>query len=183
MGNPKVTPASWNMYTGVHSIQFLNGNNLSGVKFGANTNTPQTSYNVMGLGGYDSSTKQPCFVALGTVEQKYNPDNNKVWVSQELYGEALVEKGVFASKVTYTPVKVNAQLGKVNVSFTPRAAVNFNGEGITPRIETLTTVAAPLTKDNKLSAYALFQTYDTAHLFSPGTNNNMSINAGLTYTF
>lgn len=93
------------------------------------------------------------------------------------------QKGVFDSKLTYTPAKVNAQLGKVNLSFNPRVAVHFNGDGVTPKLETLTTVAAPLTKDNKLSGYAMFQTYDTTHLFNQDSRNNMSVNVGLSYTF
>ena len=91
------------------------------------------------------------------------------------------EKGVFDSKLTYTPVKTNVQLGKVNVSFNPRVAVHFNGNGVTPQLETLTTAALPLTKDNKLSFYALFQTYDTTHILDKGSYNNMSVNAGLSY--
>ena len=181
MTNPEIPSSSWNLYTGTHSIQFLNGVNISGVKFGANKNTPTTSYSVMGLGGYDSGSKKPCFATLGTIERKYNSENKKVWLSQEVYGEAIVEKGVFNSKLTYTPAKLNAQLGKVNVSFTPRAAVNFSGGSVKPAVETLTAAALPLTKD--VMAYALLQTYNTTHLFSSGTNNNVSVNAGITYNF
>ena len=167
----------------LRTFQFLNGNNTSGVSFGIGKKTKQTSYYGACLVGNDFATKQPCVVALGSIEKKYKPDKSNVWMSCELYGEALKEKGVFDSKLTYAPAKVNALIGKVNISFDPRVAMHFNSKGITPQIETLTTVAAPLTKDNKLSAYAIFQTYDTDHLFTHSSNNNVSINLGLSYNF
>ena len=175
MGNPVSLDIT------ARTFQFFNGNNLSGVSFGVGKNTPKTSYYGTLLVGNDFGNKQPCAVGLGFIERKYNTDNKKVWFSRELYGEAMKQKGVFDSKITYTPAKVNAQLGKVNVSFTPRVATHFNKDGVTPKIETLTTVAAPLTKDNRLSGYAMYQTYDTTKLFNKGSHNNMSFNVGLTY--
>ncbi|MBO7672348.1 hypothetical protein J6S88_02950 [bacterium] len=172
MGNPEISSAGWNKFTGMHSIQFLNGNNISGVKLGIGKNTPEASYSAMGLGGYDFGSKQPCMAALGSVEKKYNSEHNQLWLSRELYGEIIKEKGFFDSKLTYTPAKANAQVGKVNVSFDPRLAVHFNGDGVTPQVETLTTVAAPLSKDGRLFGYILFQTYGT---------ENQSINFGFNY--
>lgn len=183
MGNPAKIQSTTTLGTTLRTFQFLNGNNLTGVSLDVNKNTGKTNYFGAGFAGYDFAGKQPCVVALGSVERKYQSKNNKVWLSQELYGEAMKEKGVFDSKLTYTPAKVNAQLGKVNVSFDPRVAVHFNSDGVAPKLETLSIISAPLTKNNKLSGFAIFQTYDTTHLLNQESKNNISVNLGLNYTF
>lgn len=180
MGSPEKVQSNINIGVTARTFQFLNGNNLTGLSLDVTKQTPKTSYFGACFAGNDFGNKQPCAVLLGSVEGKYNNSNNKVWLSQELYGEAMKEKGIFDSKLTYTPLKTNAQLGKVNISFDPRVAVHFNKDGLTPQVETLTIAAAPLTRNNKLSAFALFQTYDTTHSLS---KDNISINAGLSYTF
>jgi len=167
--------------TTLRTFQFANGNNMTGVSFDVNKNTGKTNYFGAGLVGYDFGNHQPCVVALGSIESKSNPENKSFWLSQELYGEIMKEKGVFDSKVTYTPTKVNFQLGKVNLSFNPRVALHFNEDGVTPKLETLTTAVVPF--NNKLSGYAMLQTYDTTHLFNQDSKDNISFNFGINYTF
>ena len=83
-------------------------------------------------------------------------------------------KSPYNAKITYTPVKINAQLTpKVNLSFDPRFAVNMNPNGTTPAVETLTSVSGSVTKN--LSLYAILQTYDLK-----GTT---SINGGIIWSF
>ena len=168
----------------LRTFQFLNGNNLTalGAGFGKNYKKKTTAY-IAPLAGYDSSNKQPWVGAFGFIDKRYsNKPDAKVWLSRELYGEFLKEKGVFDSKLAYTPVKLNSKLSKkVSLSFDPRMAVHINGDGLTPQVETLTTISAPINKN--LSGYALFQTYDTANLFKSGAEANMGINGGIVYTF
>ena len=105
-----------------------------------------------------------------------------MWLSQELYGEFLKEKGVFDSKLAYTPVKVNSNLSKNwGLSFDPRMAVHINSDGLTPQVETLTTISGKIYK--KLSGYALFQTYDTTNIFKKGALDNIGVNGGIVYNF
>lgn len=71
---------------------------------------------------------------MGFIDRRYTNNNKKVWLSQELYGEILKEKGMFDSKVAYTPLKLNTMLSKkVNLSFDPRLAVHINKDGFTPQ--------------------------------------------------
>lgn len=63
---------------------------------------------------------------------------------------------------------------KVNLSFDPRLAVHINKDGLTPQLETLTTVSAPITEN--LSWYALFQTYSTS-----GSLGDIGVNGGIVY--
>lgn len=182
MGEPNISTNNVNYNVLLRTFQFLNGNNITGASFAAGKQTSKTSYYGSCVLGYDFGNQQSCGVVLGSVEKKYNTGNKKVWMSQELYGEAMKEKGVFDSKITYTPAKFNAQLGKVNVSFDPRVAVHFDGTSFKHNIETLTIAAMPLTKNNKVSVYGIFQTYDTANLFKSGSYNNISVNAGISYS-
>jgi len=167
----------------LRTFQFFNGNNLTAVGAGFGKNGKKTAAYATPLVGYDFGNKQPMLGAFGFIDRKYtsNP-NKKVWLSQELYGELLKEKGVFDSKVAYTPVKVNANLSKkVSLTFDPRLAVHINDSGFTPQMETLTTISAPINKN--LSGYALFQTYDTTNIFKKGAMDNIGINGGVVYTF
>ena len=167
----------------LRTFQFFNGNNLTAVGAGFGKNGKKTAAYATPLVGYDFGNKQPMLGAFGFIDRKYtdNP-KKKVWLSQELYGELLKEKGVFDSKVAYTPVKVNANLSKkVNLTFDPRLAVHINDNGLTPQMETLTTVSAPVNKN--LSGYVLFQTYDTTNIFKKGAEDNIGINGGIVYTF
>ncbi len=166
----------------LRTFQFLNGNNLTGVGAGFGINKGKVSAYATPLAGYDFANKKPWIGGMGFIDRRYTNNNKKVWLSQELYGEILKEKGMFDSKVAYTPLKLNAMLSKkVNLSFDPRLAVHINKDGFTPQVETLTTVSAPITK--KLSGYALFQTYDTTHLFEKGSSANIGINGGIVYNF
>ncbi len=166
----------------LRTFQFLNGNNLTAVGTGFGKNKKKLSAYISPLAGYDFANKKPWIGAFGFLDRTYTNNGKKVWLSQELYGEFLKEKGVFDSKVAYTPLKLNAMLSKkVNFSFDPRLAVHINNDGLTPQMETLTTVSAPITK--KLSGYALFQTYDTTNLFKKGSYNNIGINGGIVYSF
>jgi len=166
----------------LRTFQFLNGNNLTAVGTGFGKNKGKLSAYISPLAGYDSANKKPWIGAFGFLDRRYTNNAKKVWLSQELYGEFLKEKGVFDSKIAYTPLKLNAMLSKkVNLSFDPRLAVHMNKDGLTPQMETLTTVSAPITK--KLSGYALFQTYDTTNLFKKGSYNNIGVNGGIVYNF
>ena len=165
----------------LRTFQFLNGNNLTAVGAGFGKNKGRVYAYATPLAGYDFANKKPWIGGMGFIDKRY-ANNKKVWLSQELYGEFLKEKGTFDSKVAYTPLKLNAMLSKkVNLSFDPRLAVHINKDGFTPQMETLTTVSAPITK--KISGYALFQTYDTTNLFKKGSYNNIGVNGGIVYTF
>ena len=164
----------------LRTFQFLNGNNLTGVGAGIGKSKGKLSAYITPLGGYDFANTQPWIGALGILDLKYKNNNKKLWMSQELYGEFLKEKGGFDSKVAYTPLKLNTMLSKkVSLSFDPRLAVHINNDGFTPQMETLTTVSAPINKN--LSFYVLGQTYDTTNLFKSGWLDNVGINAGLVY--
>ena len=166
----------------LRTFQFLNGNNLTGLGAGIGKNKGKMSAYITPLIGYDFANKKPWIGAFGFLDRRYVNNVKKVWLSQELYGEFLKEKGVFDSKIAYTPLKLNVMLSKkVNLSFDPRLAVHINKDGLTPQMETLTTISAPITK--KLSGYALFQTYDTTNLFKKGSCNNIGINGGIVYNF
>lgn len=186
MGNEGKPSTGWNKYTGIHTINFLDGNHILGGKFGLNKTNNRTTYDTMVLGGYHSSTKKPCVVALGTVEKKYNTNNKNLWFSQEGYLEVVGEKGVFASKVTYAPLKVNGQVGKSYLFFNPRGAINFDGKKVTADIETLTGIGIPIAKikgkgkEKTVSFYTLLQTYGFDDFFH---KNNTSVNVGFTYNF
>ena len=164
------------------TFQFLNGNNLTGLGAGFGKNKGKLSAYVTPLAGYDFANKQPWFGGMGFFDRRYTSNNKKVWLSQELYGEFLKEKGVFDSKFAYTPLKLNSMISKkVNLSFDPRVAVHANKDGLTPQMETLTTISGPISKN--LSGYALFQTYDTTNLFKKGYLDNVGINGGVVYNF
>lgn len=166
----------------LRTFQFLNGNNLTGVGAGFGKTKEKLSAYITPLVGYNFANKKPWIGAFGFLERRYTKNNKSIWLSQELYGEFLKEKGNFDSKLAYTPIKLNTMLSKkVNLSFDPRLAVHINKDGLTPQMETLTTVSAPITK--KLSGYALFQTYDTTNLFKQGSHNNIGINGGIVYNF
>lgn len=168
----------------LRTFQFLNGNNLTAFGFGFGKNGKRTSAYISPLAGQDFANKKPWIGAFGFLDRSYSKNSNKkVWLSQELYGEFSKEKGGFDSKVAYTPIKLNANISpKVNVSFDPRVAVHYDGHKFNkPQVETLTTFFVPINK--RMSAYALFQTYDTANLFKKGAYNNMGVNGGLVYTF
>ena len=159
----------------IRTIQFINGTNLSFFGAGYGTNFGKTSLYGTTLAGKISGSNKPCFGVLGMADRRYTQNDNKVWLSQELYGEYVQEpNSPFNAKITYTPVKLNAQVApKVNVSFDPRVAVNMTPDGVSPSVETLTTVSTSITKN--LSAYAILQTYDFK-----GTT---SINGGVVWTF
>ena len=166
----------------LRTFQFLNGNNLTGVGYGFGKNKGKWSAYVTPLAGYDFANKKAWLGAFGFLDRRYTKNNKNLWLSQELYGEFLKEKGNFDSKVAYTPLKLNTMLNKkVSLTFDPRLAVHINDDGLTPKMETLTTVSAPLYKN--LSGYALFQTYDTTNIFKKGSIENIGINGGLVYTF
>lgn len=166
----------------LRTFQFLNGNNLTGSGFGFGKNKGKLSAYITPLIGYDFANKKSWLGAFGFLDRRYKNSNKSVWLSQELYGEFFKEKGIFDSKVAYTPLKLNTMLSKkVSLSFDPRLAVHINGDGFTPQMETLTTISAPITK--KLSGYALFQTYDTTNLFKSGSLDNIGINGGIVYNF
>lgn len=165
----------------LRTFQFLNGNNLTAVGAGFGKNKGKLSAYISPLAGYDFANKKPWVGAFGFLDRRYT-NNGKKGLSQEWYMEFLKEKGGFDSKVTYTPLKFYAMLSKkVNLSFTPRLAVHINKAGLTPQMETLTTVSASITK--RLSGYALFQTYDTTNLFKKGSYNNIGVNGGMVYSF
>lgn len=166
----------------LRTFQFLNGNNLTGSGFGFGKNKGKLSAYITPLIGYDFANKKPWIGAFGFLDRRYKSNNKNVWLSQELYGEFLKEKGMFDSKVAYTPLKLNTMLSKkVSLSFDPRLAVHINSDGFKPQMETLTTISAPIYK--KLSGYALFQTYDTTNLFKKGSIDNIGINGGIVYNF
>lgn len=166
----------------LRTFQFLNGNNLTGLGAGIGKNKGKLSAYITPLAGYDFANKKPWIGGMGFLDRRYTNSNKKVWLSQELYGEFLKEKGMFDSKAAYTPLKLNAMLSKkINFSFDPRLAVHINKDGFTPQMETLSTISAPINKN--LSGYALFQTYDTTNLFKKGCTDNIGINAGLVYNF
>ena len=162
----------------IRTIQFTDKpyTNISfaGIGYGTSIGKNTSAYATL-LAGRDSGSKKPAFGGLGLIESKYKQDNNKVWVSQELYGEYIKEpKSPANAKITYTPIKINAQVTpKVNINFDPRLALCFNGKNTNTNMETLTTVAASFNKN--LSAYAQFQTYDFK-----GTK---SVNGGIVWTF
>ena len=174
---------NYNIDVSLRTFQFINGNNLTAFGAGFTKNYKKTTAFISPLVGYDFANKKPWVGAFGFVDRKYkDKTDKKVWISQELYGEITKEKGLFDSKLTYTPLKVNVNLSKnINLSFTPRAAVHMNENGFTPQMETLTTLSGPLYKN--LSGYVLFQTYDTTNLFKKGTQDNVGINGGIVYTF
>ena len=167
----------------LRTFQFLNGNNLTGMGAGIGTSYNKSNLYITPLAGYDFASKQPWIGGMGFIDRRYknNPSKN-VWLSQELYGEIVKEKGAFDSKIAYTPLKINSNIfKKISLSFDPRLAVHINGNGLTPQIETLTTFSGKIYK--RLSGYALFQTYDTINLFKKGAKNNISVNGGIVYNF
>ncbi len=166
----------------LRTFQFLNGNNLTGFGAGVGKNKGKVSAYATPLAGYDFANKRPWIGGMGFIDRRYTLNDKRFWLSQELSVEVLKEKKFFDSKIAYTPLKLNTKLTKkVGLSFDPRLAVHFNKAGLTPQMETLTTVSGPLTK--KLSGYALFQTYDTTNIFKKGSAGNIGINGGIIYTF
>lgn len=167
----------------LRTFQTLNGNNLTAIGTGFGKNYEKTSLYATPLFGYDFANGQPFLGGFASMDRRYSRDKSRrVWLAQELYGEFLKEKGIFDSKITYTPLKLNAKLSKkVTMCFNPRLAVHINKDGFTPQMETITSVSAPF--DKHWSGYALFQTYDTTNLFKAGSINNIGINGGIVYTF
>lgn len=165
------------------TLQFLDGTNLSALGVGLKKKYTKSSLYSAFLAGYDSGNKRPWCCGYASFDNKYaDLKNDKVWLSQVLYGQFTVRNGAFGSKIAYTPAKLNAQLSKrVNLTFDPRFALQIKQKELIPKIETLTKVSSAITK--KLSGYVLLQTYDTVKLFKEGDKKTVCVNSGLVYTF
>ena len=165
------------------TLQFLDGTNLSALGVGLKKKYTKSSLYSAFIAGYDSGNKRPWCCGYASLDNKYaDIKNNKVWLSQVLYGQFTVRNRALSSKIAYTPAKLNAQLSKrVNLTFDPRFVLQFKQKELTPKIETLTKISSSITK--KLSGYVLLQTYDTLNLFKEGSGKTVCVNSGLVYTF
>ena len=115
---------------------------------------------------------------FASVDRPYgNNLKKKLQFGQQLYGEVSAAKGLFDSKIAYTPINATYNIAKnIDLNFTPRFAAHINKNGLDPRFETLTTVSGNI--NNKTAWYVLFQTYDVKDM-----KNNIGLNAGLVRVF
>ena len=163
---------------GLRTFQFW-GSNMTAASSGIGKSlSNSTNLYASALAGVNSAKKfwGGGFVSLENTY--FKTPSNKFWLSQEAYAEATISaaKGSFDSKIAYAPIKPNFSFGNVTITSYPRGVFHFNKNGVTPKIETLTSASFPISKN--LSGYTMCQTYDITRL-----KQNASVNAGIVYTF
>lgn len=168
----------WSHDVGLRTFQFW-GSNMTAASSGVGKSlSNSTNLYASALAGINSA-KQAWGGGFVSLENTYfKTPSNKFWLSQEVYAEATASaaKGSFDSKIAYAPIKPNFSFGNVTLTSYPRGVFHFNKNGVTPKVETLTSVSFPIYKN--LSGYTMFQTYDITKL-----KQNSSVNLGVIYTF
>lgn len=167
----------WSHDVGLRTFQFW-GSNMTAASSGVAKNiSNSTNLYASALAGINSA-KQAWGGGFVSLENAYfRTPSNKFWLSQEAYAEATISaaKGSFDSKIAYAPIKPNFSFGNVTITSYPRGVFHFNKDGVTPKVETLTSVSYPIYKN--FSGYTMFQTYDITKL-----KQNASVNVGVIYT-